>query len=55
VEVPAPGAGFGSCLTCRRHLAAWNEVGVWGKVHAVLLEKLRSENHLIWSLAVIDS
>ncbi|MGW5868183.1 transposase, partial [Streptomyces sp. NPDC055239] len=25
--------GFGSGMTCRRRLAAWNEVGVWDELH----------------------
>lgn len=47
--------GFGSGMTCRRRLAAWNEAGVWDQLHVVLLEKLRSKNQLDWSQAVIDS
>ncbi|WP_456340512.1 IS5 family transposase [Streptomyces europaeiscabiei] len=41
--------GFGSGMTCWRRLAAWNEAGVWDKLHLVLLKKLD------WSRAVIDS
>ncbi|WP_435844735.1 transposase, partial [Streptomyces eurythermus] len=32
--------GFGSGMTCWRRLAAWNEAGVWEKLHLVLLRKL---------------
>lgn len=49
------GLGFGSGLTCWRRLAAWNEAGVWGQLHLLLLEKLRSKKQLDWSRAVIDS
>jgi transposase len=47
--------GFGSGMTCWRRLAAWNEAGVWDRLHAVLLAKLRSAKQLDWSRAVIDS
>jgi transposase len=47
--------GFGSGMTCWRRLAAWNEAGVWDRLHAVLLKELRSKNQLDWSRAVIDS
>ena len=33
--------GFGSGMTCWRRLAAWNEAGVWDRLHVVLLTKLR--------------
>ncbi|MFJ9150259.1 transposase [Streptomyces sp. NPDC102270] len=38
-----------------RRLAAWNEVGVWEKLHQLLLNELRSKNQLDWSRAVINS
>ncbi len=47
--------GFGSGMTCWRRLAAWNEAGVWDRLHVVLLTKLRSAKQLDWSRAVIDS
>ncbi len=47
--------GFGSGMTCWRRLAAWNEAGVWDRLHVVLLKKLRSAKQLDWSRAVIDS
>ncbi|MEU9352421.1 IS5 family transposase [Streptomyces griseoloalbus] len=31
--------GFGSGMTCRRRLAAWNEAGVWDELHLVLLKE----------------
>ncbi|WP_428849086.1 IS5 family transposase [Streptomyces griseorubens] len=42
-------------MTCWRRLAAWNEAGVWEKLHRVLLKKLRSAKQLDWSRVVIDS
>ncbi|MGV9898549.1 transposase, partial [Streptomyces tendae] len=29
--------GFGSEMTCWRRLAAWNEAGVWDRLHVLLL------------------
>ncbi|RSS78999.1 transposase [Streptomyces sp. WAC05292] len=47
--------GFGSGMTCWRRLAAWNEAGVWDRLHAVMLTKLRAAKPLDWSRAVINS
>lgn len=47
--------GFGSGMACWRRLAAWNEAGVWEKLHQLLLNKLRSKNQLDWSRAKLDS
>ncbi|MEU0042727.1 transposase [Streptomyces werraensis] len=47
--------GFGSGMTCWRRLAAWNEAGVWEKLHQLLLNKLRSKNQLDWFRGVNDS
>ncbi|MFF4872807.1 IS5 family transposase [Streptomyces sp. NPDC000961] len=54
-EYPPQELGFGSGMTCWRRLAAWNEAGVWDRLHVVLLKKLRSARQLEWSRAVIDS
>lgn len=54
-EYLPPELGFGSGMTCWRRLAAWNEAGVWDRLHAVLLTKLRVAKQLDWSRAVIDS
>ncbi|MDQ1040534.1 transposase [Streptomyces sp. V3I8] len=47
--------GFGSGMTCWRRLAAWNEAGVWGRLHVVLPERPRSKDKPDWSRTVIDS
>lgn len=47
--------GFASAMTCWRRLAAWNDAGLWNKLHLVLLKKLRAAQKLDWSRAVIDS
>ena len=46
---------FGSGMTCWQRLAAWNEAGVWDRLHVVLLTRLRAAKQLDWSRAVIDS
>ncbi|CAL9326243.1 hypothetical protein SUDANB135_07037 (plasmid) [Streptomyces sp. SudanB135_2055] len=47
--------GFGSGTTCWRPVAAWNEAGIWDRLHQLLLNELRSKNRLDWERAVIDS
>lgn len=47
--------GCGSGMTCWRYLHAWQEAGVWQKVHEVLLAKLREADKIDWSRAVVDS
>ncbi|MEU9029028.1 IS5 family transposase [Streptomyces sp. NPDC048383] len=46
--------GFGSGMTCWRRLAEWTEVGMWHRLHEVLLVKLRSANALDFSRAAVD-
>jgi transposase len=47
--------GCGSGMSCWRYLRAWQEAGVWQKVHEVLLAKLRKADKIDWSRAVVDS
>jgi transposase len=47
--------GFGSGSTCYRRMVEWQEAGVWEKLHALLLAKLRAAGELEWSRAVADS
>ncbi len=47
--------GCGSGMTCWRYLQAWQEQGVWVKVHQVLLGRLREADAIDWSRAVVDS
>jgi transposase len=47
--------GFGSGVTCWRRLDEWRRAGVWEKLHAVLLLRLRAAGEIEWSRAVIDS
>ena len=47
--------GFGSGVTCWRRLDEWQRAGVWDRLHAVLLARLRAAGEIEWSRAVIDS
>jgi transposase len=47
--------GFGSGVTCWRHLDEWQRAGVWERLHALLLARLRAAGELEWSRAVVDS
>jgi transposase len=47
--------GCGSGVTCWRRLREWQAAGVWQKVHAVLLAKLREADQIDWSRSVVDS
>jgi transposase len=47
--------GFGSGSTCCRRLVEWQLAGVWEKLHALLLAKLRAAGEIEWAQAVADS
>src|SRR6266581_4650079 len=47
--------GFGSGVTCWRRLDEWQRAGVWERLHALLLARLRAAGELEWSRAVVDS
>ena len=47
--------GCGSGMSCWRHLAAWQKAGVRDKVHKLLLDRLRADEQLDLSAAVVDS
>lgn len=47
--------GFGSGVTCWRRLDDWQKAGVWERLHAELLARLRAAGELEWSRAVVDS
>ncbi len=47
--------GCGSGMSCWRHLKAWQEEGVWQKVHKTLLAHLRAADQIDFSRAVVDS
>ena len=47
--------GFGSGATCWRRLDEWQRAGVWQRLHALLLDRLRAAGEIEWSRAVADS
>ncbi|WP_372470712.1 IS5 family transposase [Nonomuraea aurantiaca] len=47
--------GFGSGMTCWRHLRDWHQAGVWNRLHQLLLAELHAAGQPDWSKAVIDS
>jgi transposase len=47
--------GFGSGVTCWRRLDEWQRAGVWERLHAELLGRLRAAGEIEWSRAVGDS
>ena len=47
--------GFGSGYTCWRRLDEWQRAGVWERLHALLLTRLRAAGEIEWSRAVVDS
>jgi len=53
-QLPAE-LGFGSGVTCWRRLDEWQTAGVWERLHAVLLARLRAAGEFEWSRAIADS
>ena len=47
--------GFGSGVTCWRRMDEWQKAGVWDRLHAVLLARLRAAGEIEWSRAVADA
>src|SRR5215831_17948039 len=47
--------GCGSGMSCWRRLHAWEEAGVWHRLHQVLLERLDGAGQIDWSRASLDS
>ena len=47
--------GFGCGMTAWRRLRAWQQAGVWERLHGLLLERLRTSGQIEWSRAVADS
>ncbi len=47
--------GCGSGITCWRRLRDWQEAGVWGRLHRVLLDRLGGADRIDWSRASLDS
>ena len=47
--------GCGCGMSCWRYLQAWQKAGVWAKIHKALLDRLRTDEQLDLSSAVVDS
>jgi len=47
--------GFGCGMTAWRRLRAWQQAGVWERLHEVLLAELRAADQPEWSRAIADS
>src|SRR5438477_6153578 len=47
--------GCGSGMTCWRRLRDWHEAGVWDRLQALLLARLRHADRIDWSRAAIDA
>ena len=45
----------GSGMSCWRRLAEWQADGTWGRIHAVLLDRLAGAGRLDWSRLVADA
>ncbi len=47
--------GCGSGMTCWRRLRAWQEAGVWRRLHHALLNRLGAAGKIDWSRASADA
>ena len=49
------GMDCGSGMTCWRRLKRWHELGVWDRIHRLLLDDLQEAGKLDWSRASLDA
>lgn len=47
--------GCGCGMSCWRRLRAWQEAGVWSRLHRALLQRLHDSDRINWTRAVVDS
>jgi transposase len=47
--------GFGCGMTAWRRLRAWQQAGVWERLHELLLAELHAADDLEWERAIADS
>lgn len=47
--------GCGCGMTCWNYLRAWQEAGVWRRLHELLLAELQEADRIDWSRAAVDS
>jgi transposase len=53
-DLPAE-MGCGCGMSCWRRLRDWQDAGVWQRLHALLLARLRAAGKIDWSRAAVDS
>ena len=53
-DLPAE-LGWGCGKTCKHYLKAWQESGVWQRLHEILLAELQEADQIDWSRGVADS
>jgi len=49
-----PELGFGCGMTAWRRLRAWQEAGVWDRLHEQLLAELHAAEEIEWERAIAD-
>ena len=47
--------GCGCGMTCLTYLKAWQQAGVWQRLHEVLLAELQEAGRIDWTRAAVDS
>jgi transposase len=47
--------GYGCGMTAWRRLRAWQQAGMWGRLHELLLAELQAADELDWERAIADS
>lgn len=53
-DLPAE-LGWGCGKTCKSYLHAWQEAGIWDKLHGILLQELQDADKIDWSYGAADS
>src|SRR4030095_6339380 len=53
-DLPAE-LGWGCGKTCKHYLKTWQQAGVWGRLHRILLEELHEANQMDWPRGAVDS
>lgn len=54
-DLPAALVGYGCDKVCRATLVLWQRRGVWPRLLAAILAKLRAADRIDWSRAAVDS
>ena len=53
-DLPAE-LGWGCGKTCKNYLLAWQQAGIWDKLHQILLQELQDAGEIDWSCGAADS